>query len=512
MEHVISMEFDSRKGIRREAGETCSGATEEVQTQNIAIETTKLEERFKTVMEARKNVFRQSRTPKIQKVIFLLRDHKDFKKYFEPRMVSFGPIHHGKENYQLGEKHKLVLTYEFIKDSGNNIQEVYKKVEENIKELRECFEEEVTKGYDDEALAWLLFVDGCAILQYIIYCANSTIKFKELSINNDSVAFGQQDLFLLENQLPYILLEWLMSLSMRKMELENSINRFINGFVKVQNNQHSNCCQNWLSKQLWQSVFKQQQGDSRCSLQSQDQTITVDIMEPKPKPKPIHLLDKLRTSLLAKHGGQRVPKIDPKSAQKSDQNDDWQSYRNVQELQAAGIYLKRSKNDSLSLSDIYFSTLFPCFGFLWLPPIKVDDSTGPKFFNLIAYEMCPYFDNDYGVTSYISFLDSLIDEANDVKELRKVGVLQNLLGSDQEVAQLFNEIGTDLVPNPEIYAEVRSSIQKYYKNKFLTWTSQVIHDHFSSPWTILAFIAAIFALILSTLQTWYTVPWLNELV
>ena len=117
-----------------------------------------------------------------------------------------------------------------------------------------------------------------------------------------------------------------------------------------------------------------------------------------------------------------------------------------------------------------------------------------------------------GVTSYISFLDSLIDEANDDKELRKAGVLHNLLGSDQEVAQLFNEIGTDLVPNTKIYLEVRSSIQKYYKNKFLTWTSQVIHDHFSSPWTIIAFIAALFALILSTLQTWYTVPWLNELL
>ena len=199
------------------------------------------------------------------------------------------------------------------------------------------------------------------------------------------------------------------------------------------------------------------------------------------EPEPIHLLDKLRTSLLAKHGGQRVPKMEPKSTQKSNQNVNWQSYRNVQELQATGIYLKRSEDDSLSLSDIYFSTLFPCFGFLWLPPIKVDDSTGPKFFNLIAYEMCPDFDNDYGVTSYISFLDSLIDEANDVKELRKVGVLHNLLGSNQEVAQLFNEIGTNLVPNLEIFSKVKSSRQKYYKNKFLTWTSQIIHDHFSSP-------------------------------
>ena len=95
--------------------------------------------------------------------------------------------------------------------------------------------------------------------------------------------------------------------------------------------------------------------------------------------------------------------------------------------------------------------------------------------------MCPNFNNDYGVTSYISFLDSLIDEANDVKEIRKAGIIYNLLGSDDEVTQLFNEIGTDLVPNNKIYSDVRSRIQKYYKNKVKNWISQAIHDHFSSP-------------------------------
>ena len=145
-------------------------------------------------------------------------------------------------------------------------------------------------------------------------------------------------------------------------------------------------------------------------------------------------------------------------------NLNWQSYRNIQELQAAGIYLKRSTYSSLSLRDIFFSTLL-YFGFLWLPPIIVDDSTGPKFFNLITYEICPDFKNDYGVTSCISFLDSLIDDANDVKELRKAAILYNLLGSDQEVTQLFNEIGTDLVPNNKIYSDVRSRIQSITRTR-----------------------------------------------
>ena len=133
----------------------------------------------------------------------------------------------------------------------------------------------------------------------------------------------------------------------------------------------------------------------------------------------------------------------------------------------------------------------------------MDDSTGPKFFNLIAYKMCPDFENDYAVTSYISFLDSLIDEAKDVIDLGKEGRLRNLL-CDEEVALVFNEIGTDLVPNPEIYKDVRYKIQQYYDKRRMPWITEVIHDHFSNPWTVVAFIAGLFVLILSALQTLYS--------
>ncbi|MBA0860239.1 hypothetical protein Goshw_015535, partial [Gossypium schwendimanii] len=43
-------------------------------------------------------------------------------------------------------------------------------------------------------------------------------------------------------------------------------------------------------------------------------------------------------------------------------------------------------------------------------------------------------------------LDPLIDEAEDVKEMRDTGILYNRLGSDEEVAKLFSQMNTDLVP------------------------------------------------------------------
>ncbi|KAE8039124.1 hypothetical protein FH972_011566 [Carpinus fangiana] len=83
--------------------------------------------------------------------------------------------------------------------------------------------------------------------------------------------------------------------------------------------------------------------------------------------------------------------------------------------------------------------------------------------------MCLDFENDFGISSYISFLDSLINEPNDVKDLRKARVLFNFLGSDQEVANLFNAIGADLVPNLEADNDVNFQIQKYYENSWMTW-------------------------------------------
>ena len=140
-----------------------------------------------------------------------------------------------------------------------------------------------------------------------------------------------------------------------------------------------------------------------------------------------------------------------------------------------------------------------------MPKIIVNDSTGPKFFNLIAYEMCPDFENDFGITSYISFLDSLIDEPKDVIDLRNAGMLRNLLSSDQEVAEVFNEIGIDLVPNLDIYRDVRVQIEKYYKMQSMTWISQIIHTHFKSPWTVTAFLATFFVLGLGVVQTVYSI-------
>lgn len=218
-----------------------------------------------------------------------------------------------------------------------------------------------------------------------------------------------------------------------------------------------------------------------------------------------HLLELLRSKLVAEDSKEvkayQVPKI--KDLEEAlNQQENRYSFRSVTELIAKGIKFKPSETNRLA--DVAFTPhLFT--GHLKLPQIIIDHTTKAKFLNLIALEMCLDDDNHkYEVTSYICFLDSLIDHSQDVMQLRKAGIIYNMLGNDEQVAKLFNEITTDLiVTNSDVYKIVKLGIERHYHTRWKSWIAKLIHDHFDSPWTIVAFTAAIAALLSSLAQTYY---------
>ncbi|KAI9160478.1 hypothetical protein LWI28_008467 [Acer negundo] len=492
---MVPMEaVPERKAVRQQSGETSRGNDV---TQLIS---SSLEEKFKSLDKALTKLSlvrvgaENSTKPKIQKIPFMLRENDNFKKYLEPRVVSIGPYHAKNSNLQVTHEIKLKLAALFIQDGGIDRNVFYEKIKEKISNFRECYADEATKCYDNniEELAWIFLVDGCALLQYIIIC--DFVHFglydiwKRLNIKKDHIVFFQQDVFLLDNQLPYELLELLMGLSQKKDRLENLIEIFILDSINAPRDLYEK------NKKNYQKAWKDK--------------------------KPLHLLDLLRTTLIQPDDEKDETILMRNRLGKKlkrflgDKVFDWltfkkkrvwhSSFRTIDELKAAGIRLKPSETSSMK--GISFSS----WGTLKIPPIIVDNSTEAKLLHMAAYEMCPDFQNGFEVSTYIFVMDSLINRAQEVKALRERGILINALGSDEEVADLFNRISKDLVPNQMLYSDLLEMIQNYYNNKKLKiWIAKSIAEfiarYFHSPWGVIAFIAAILALALTIVQTVYTI-------
>nr|KYP35842.1 hypothetical protein KK1_043079 [Cajanus cajan] len=130
-------------------------------------------------------------------------------------MISFGLIHHGSEILKEGEHYKLLWTSEFVAKYNENLdsdevtQVLLKGIEDNMEELKKEFADDVIlEGkYNDNDLAWMLFVDGCSLLHFM---ENLDIECPEtLNLMLHQLLQILRDAILLENQLPRRLLEML---------------------------------------------------------------------------------------------------------------------------------------------------------------------------------------------------------------------------------------------------------------------------------------------------------------
>lgn len=209
----------------------------------------------------------------------------------------------------------------------------------------------------------------------------------------------------------------------------------------------------------------------------------------------MHPLDVYRKSLLQKHAGKE--KRRGRSSRRRHDNGG-NIIRSATELSEAGIRFKKSKTKSLK--DISFKG-----GVLRLPVIVVDDATESIFLNLIAFERF-HVGAGNEVTSYLFFMDNIIDSERDVAVLHSRGIIQNAIGSDKAVAKLFNSISKDITLDPDSSLDyVHKNVTAYCKKAWNEWRANLIHTYFRNPWAILSFIAAIFLFALTIVQTVYTI-------
>ncbi|KAI4356953.1 hypothetical protein L6164_000930 [Bauhinia variegata] len=72
---------------------------------------------------------------KIQPVPPLFKEDK-YAKYCRPKVISIGPIHYGDPKLKRGEQYKRMWASMFAKDHGQEPDDLYKRVLDDIADLR----------------------------------------------------------------------------------------------------------------------------------------------------------------------------------------------------------------------------------------------------------------------------------------------------------------------------------------------------------------------------------------
>ncbi|CAN6976734.1 unnamed protein product [Brassica rapa subsp. trilocularis] len=190
---------------------------------------------------------------------------------------------------------------------------------------------------------------------------------------------------------------------------------------------------------------------------------------------------------------------DKKSLKKSISSRKQQLIHCVTELKEAGVKFRRKKTDKLW--DIEFRN-----GYLKIPKLLIHDSTKSLFSNLIAFEQC-HANSSNDITSYIIFMDNLINSAEDVSYLHHCGIIEHWLGSDFEVADLFNRLCKEVVfdPRDSYLSKLSGEVNRYYCRKWNSLKATLRHKYFNNPWAYFSFFAALVLLILTLLQSFFAV-------
>ncbi|CAL5442038.1 unnamed protein product [Camellia sinensis] len=400
--------------------------------------------------------------PNIFKVPSRLRDLEQTDPY-TPRLVSIGPCHHKQHEGQEIEKHKKHLLQLVLSRKNKSLDDLEKgdMIVKLLDDAKTCFDKPILEGFDNKQLLEMLLLDACFILELL---HNSAHGWKESEENKNPlyvlyqrgfIPFIRRDLLMLENQLPFEVLSKIYSVFWdSKQEIVELVLDFFNPVIPG------------ISKNI------------SCSV------------------KPLHLLNIVLLSLeptTVKHGSET--RILVGSAQEEGKT---VSVHSVTRLRGTGI--KFEKKESSKFTEIEFKK-----GKLLIPPLLIHGSTRSTFLNLMAFEQS-YPGCGRHITSYISFMDGLINSSKDVEHLVVKGIISHHLGSDEDVATLINNLRKEMVfdTNKNYMSDISKQLNEHYEQKWRTWTATLKREYLKDPWKIISLVAAALLILFTAAQAAYS--------
>ncbi|XP_016646954.1 PREDICTED: UPF0481 protein At3g47200-like [Prunus mume] len=126
---------------------------------------------------------------------------------YTPQVVSIGPLHHGKKGLEDMEEQKKRYLQEFLCQTKVSLEDCIKKIRDQETRLRSCYAE--TIGFSSDEFVRIILVDATFIIELLLKHNFRTPRKENDRIFNKPVMFHDimTDMKLLENQLPFFILE-----------------------------------------------------------------------------------------------------------------------------------------------------------------------------------------------------------------------------------------------------------------------------------------------------------------
>ncbi|KAG6659697.1 hypothetical protein CIPAW_03G053500 [Carya illinoinensis] len=375
-----------------------------------------------------------------------------------PGAFSFGPLHHKNPNISYLERTEKIKE-RYLKSLISRLhspetmpRELVRSIASVEREARKCYAGPIdcTPG----EFVRILITDGCFIIELFRKYTYTDLRDRDDPIFTMAcmLQFLYNDLILLENQVPWMVLERLFAMTERgrpKRRLVQLATDFFSNFLS-----------------------------STMPPPEVVNDLQIEDIE--------HILDLLRKWLILSI---EEDEYINKSA--------WQLIPSATSLVEAGIKFKRGK-PNMSILSINFND-----GVLEIPPLLIQETTETVYRNLIAFEQC-YPKCEARFTSYAVLLDNLISTSKDINILCKNNILDSWLNPEDAV-HFFRKLYHNTYVKEYHYLHICQKVNEYCKLSWPRWRAALVSNYFFTPWAGTSTVAAAVLLLLTLVQTVFTV-------
>ncbi|KAL7164269.1 hypothetical protein ACSBR2_040223 [Camellia fascicularis] len=337
------------------------------------------------------------------------------------------------------EEHKLRYFNDFMRRSGKSLEELVKIMKEMEKEIRECYAE--TIYFECYKFLEIILVDAAFIIEFPL-----RNWFHHLITPNDRIFRKpwmiydiNDDLLLLENQIPFFVLQYLFKMTNIQVGFQFSRKEtLLNPFIYL--------TLNWFRSSL----------EIQEHINLSEKEHILDFLE---HTEIEHVLDFLRICLIPKESSQPSEEKNPSKVKQS-------------------IAFLRSFIPRQSSQQTERKFNIPSVTELHMAGVKF------KFY-------------------YTVIMDYLINTSKDVELLVQAKIIENWLSDNNDVSNLFNGLNKKFAINRKAYyfTKLHKELNDYCEIRSHKWKANLRQDYCNTPWRVLSIIVAAILLGLTFIQS-----------